>query len=504
METARKISIFGHDIRIKRLKVFNFRGFPNLNDLEFKDDLTVIIAPNGGGKTTILDAIAACLRNYIFQLTKSEEASQYEWNYFDLKNGTEVGAINLESTLKYEYEEYLSDEEDENDDKKYEEIFPASVRSYKDSIEKNINLRLDINKTSIRHKIDGYISDIHSNFDYGISSSNEMNIQYQRVPVLLYYGSEKNKPANIEESAWVIKSNMLQVFADCLTPKRFDYKSFVRWFETIYKIASFSEEEARYEKKILKLMQTIIEKSLNKINNHENYYQKLRMKYTIEHDFIVIDKKDNENKYSYIAFEQLSAGEKIIISLLADITRRMIIANPSIIDEIPNEFLNEDVILNPHEILRGQGVVLIDEIDLHLHPKWQRVIIPLLISLFPNIQFVITTHSPLVVQSTSRQSRIKIDNGNLVLFDGEYKEDYQETMIDSFDINSFLDIETANQLERLRQKIESIIEGDIDQKNNEFIDLVRILSQKGETVKSILAFELTQLKIKMAYYDKNK
>lgn len=77
---------------------------------------------------------------------------------------------------------------------------------------------------------------------------------------------------------------------------------------------------------------------------------------------------------------QLSDGERIYILLVADIARRLAIANPT---------LN-----NP---LEGEGIILIDEIELHLHPKWQRTIIPKLLKTFPHCQFIVTSHSPQVL-----------------------------------------------------------------------------------------------------------
>ncbi|MPX98373.1 ATPase, partial [Salinivibrio sp. VYel6] len=87
--------------------------------------------------------------------------------------------------------------------------------------------------------------------------------------------------------------------------------------------------------------------------------------------------KKNNRKISVM---QLSQGEKTLLALILDISRRLIILNPSL--------------ENP---LRGQGIVLIDEFDLHLHPKWQRVVANKLVETFPNCQFFLTTHSPLVI-----------------------------------------------------------------------------------------------------------
>ncbi len=80
--------------------------------------------------------------------------------------------------------------------------------------------------------------------------------------------------------------------------------------------------------------------------------------------------------------DQLSDGERSLLGIVADLVRRLSLANPEIADP-----------------LQGAGVVLIDEIELHLHPTWQRSVIEKLRTTFPNIQFIATTHSPFVIQS---------------------------------------------------------------------------------------------------------
>ncbi|WP_052507359.1 AAA family ATPase [Desulfonatronovibrio magnus] len=93
---------------------------------------------------------------------------------------------------------------------------------------------------------------------------------------------------------------------------------------------------------------------------------------------------------------QLSDGEKCLMAMVGDLARRMAIANPNLDDP-----------------LHGKGVVLIDEIDLHLHPKWQRLIVPRLTEAFPNCQFVISTHSPHVL------THVKPENIFLLSLDKE-------------------------------------------------------------------------------------
>lgn len=91
-----------------------------------------------------------------------------------------------------------------------------------------------------------------------------------------------------------------------------------------------------------------------------------------------IDKNDDT-----LNVAQLSQGEKSLMALVGDLARRLAIMNPTL--------------ENP---LQGEGIILIDEVDLHLHPRWARSIINNLARTFPNCQFVLTTHSPLVISDT--------------------------------------------------------------------------------------------------------
>ena len=78
---------------------------------------------------------------------------------------------------------------------------------------------------------------------------------------------------------------------------------------------------------------------------------------------------------------QLSDGERSVLALVLDIARRLSQANPTLADPVRD----------------GEAIVLIDEIDLHLHPTWQRQIVRNLTAAFPKCQFIATTHSPQVI-----------------------------------------------------------------------------------------------------------
>lgn len=94
--------------------------------------------------------------------------------------------------------------------------------------------------------------------------------------------------------------------------------------------------------------------------------------------------------------QQLSDGEKIYLALIGDLCHRLSLANPT------------------GDPLLGEGIVLIDEIDLHLHPQWQSEIATALTRTFPNIQFIISTHSPHVINSVPTSSLRLVDADGLV------------------------------------------------------------------------------------------
>ncbi|EMW0566119.1 TPA: AAA family ATPase [Vibrio parahaemolyticus] len=113
-------------------------------------------------------------------------------------------------------------------------------------------------------------------------------------------------------------------------------------------------------------------------------------------------------------FEHLSDGQRTILGLFCDIARRAAILNPHLGESICHE---------------TKGVILIDELDLHLHPKWQRVIIEALRTTFPSIQFICTTHSPFLIQSLrSGNEIIKMDGEPLLEFKNKSIEDISINM----------------------------------------------------------------------------
>ncbi len=126
---------------------------------------------------------------------------------------------------------------------------------------------------------------------------------------------------------------------------------------------------------------------------------------------------------------QLSDGERSFLAMVCDLGRRLTLANP--------------LLANP---LHGSGVVLIDELELHLHPKWQREVTAKLRKTFPNIQFIATTHSPFVIQA--------LRPGELINLDPEEFREYADKSIEDIAEN-VMGVELPQKSERYRQLMDT-------------------------------------------------
>lgn len=149
----------------------------------------------------------------------------------------------------------------------------------------------------------------------------------------------------------------------------------------------------------------------------------------------VIDK----NNHSF-SFEQLSDGEKSYIMLVADIARLLAMATPSTQGQDP---------------LEASGIILIDELDLHLHPEWQRQILPGLLKSFPKCQFIITTHSPYIISSLQPQNKLFsiTENGITPISENTYGSEVSDILQRILGLSSLRDIQIERDIEAIWESI---------------------------------------------------
>jgi predicted ATP-binding protein involved in virulence len=133
------------------------------------------------------------------------------------------------------------------------------------------------------------------------------------------------------------------------------------------------------------------------------------LRFDFEESRVLVEFEDKR----IVPFEHLSDGQRTMLGLFCDLARRAAILNP--------HFAGEASKLTC-------GVVLIDELDLHLHPRWQREIVQGLRTLFPQIQFICTSHSPFVIQSLHDAKLIALGTENVAEFEHKSIEDIAETV----------------------------------------------------------------------------
>jgi predicted ATP-binding protein involved in virulence len=109
-----------------------------------------------------------------------------------------------------------------------------------------------------------------------------------------------------------------------------------------------------------------------------------RFFYNIRMERLEIHWEDEKQGPSITSFDELSDGYRNMTAMVADLAWRASVLNPHLLGDAPSQ---------------TPGVVMIDEVDLHLHPRWQRRVLGDLLRTFPQVQFVVTTHSPQVISS---------------------------------------------------------------------------------------------------------
>jgi predicted ATP-binding protein involved in virulence len=118
-------------------------------------------------------------------------------------------------------------------------------------------------------------------------------------------------------------------------------------------------------------------------------------------DFVNEEIVANHAERGELAVDKLSDGIRNIIGIVADLAHRAVRLNPH---------------LRERACVESPGIVLIDEVDMHLHPAWQQTVIASLTTAFPMIQFIVTTHSPQVLSTVDRESiRILHGDGTVTL-----------------------------------------------------------------------------------------
>ncbi|MGJ7921915.1 AAA family ATPase [Neobacillus sp. LXY-4] len=321
-------------MKIKEMILENFRGFKHLH-LHFNEKNVVLVGTNGVGKSTILNAAIILLSRIVESLSYGV-SKKISLSESDIKNGNQ--GLRLKCTLHYNGFE--------------RELALIKTRA------KDINSR---SKLTVYDSTKDMITYLHANLKDGGDFNAPIFVNY---PV---HRNVKDIPSKIKKRK---SSDPFSPYHQCFS-NDVEFRSFFEWYliqEDIEHREQVASKVADYEDKQLKAVR-------NAIYNFMPGFSDLKVARVGGKVRMVISKGSQR-----LGVNQLSNGEKCTLAMIGDLARRLVLANPSL--------------ENP---LEGEGIVLVDEIELHLHPALQRDIINRLQTTFPHIQFFISTHSPQVL-----------------------------------------------------------------------------------------------------------
>lgn len=382
-------------IYLNDINVFNYR---KINDLymDFHDKLTVIIGENGVGKTSILEGIFRNL-SVIFNNILKEDVGGLILTDSDVNNKVE---INREVGVN----DYCE--------------FSCNLKYGRESrIEGSLVGKLKGSTSKKRNKYDDYKL-------YGAIWREINGVQEVNLPLFSFYGVNRltldKKKAYDKNFKFIDKFDAYNKNLNSSS----SFNDFILWLiRNIKQIRGYNDNRNLYKQIMLlkemslekddPLFQILIEKEKEYNNFFATDYKRENSYFNITiiedvfkriyQDFVKIELDMSTGKdeifLEFINYKvninQLSDGQRVYLGLLGDIAYKMILLNPKLPDP-----------------LKGHGIILIDEIELHLHPKWQQQSVLLLQEIFPNIQFIITTHSPHVLSTVDKFSiRILTEEG---------------------------------------------------------------------------------------------
>lgn len=398
---------------LKSLELTNYRCYQNLV-ITLDGQTTVLVADNGGGKTAILDAIRVALWPYISRFDLAKTA------YADPANTLTIDDVRIIES---------NHQPDNNIVGALNEMtrqLPASIKSVGDYGvgETTWERYRDSEAPRSQTKDDQACREMKSHAEKLQQTARNMEVNVQPLPVFGYYGTgrlwkEKRLTESKKGSKTHDKNIRTFAYRDCLDPAS-SYRQFEEWFIKAYKKVLESQIQRLQQgatfldvdpqlKVPVKVVQDAVDEVLKPVGwKHLQFSQR--------DEALVL----SHCNYGVMKADQLSDGIKNILAMIADIAYRCVLLNGHLGERAAKE---------------SEGIVMIDEVDMHLHPKWQQTVVGSLQVAFPKLQFILTTHSPQVL-STVPAKRIRVIHHEQNKETGETKSSAKVAAVQSLGVAS--------------------------------------------------------------------
>ena len=344
-------------MQIKEIYIQNFKGFEKKN-FSFNPKFNVAIGNNATGKSTLLHSIQVALGGYL-QCLDIPASRNYRRQFKDGEayvkwNELERGYLkNLDQTL----------------------ITTTAKFSHVSNDTPWTRVMLKNNTTSHNQRNAGELMNVVEQL-----LRQKSNAQIP-MPIVASFGTERTvAQLRKGKKAQSRRTQREKAFLAALSEK-VDFDGVIEWLHNYDKELEYKKEFPGTKNAVFNAIKTAIPYLKNV--EYNNYYQEFEAEITV--DLHAIGKTLHSN---------MSDGLKAMLNLVAELAFRCVILNGY---------------KGANAVVETEGVVLIDELDMHLHPIWQKHVVEDLKAAFPKLQFIVTTHSPFIVQSVNADELINLD-----------------------------------------------------------------------------------------------
>lgn len=396
-------------MRLNSIRLQNFRCFEDLI-IPLHERLNVFVGNNGSGKTTLLDAIGIALAPI---LTRFPFESR--------KALPKLAATDLRVEMSDIVSPFSRIEANAKVDDACDVVWDRT--------------RFRDNTRLTQEELDGKANNTRDLYDFvdAIIERHNKNTSYE-LPVFAYYGTARaadvpRNRVNPPESSKYFRR--LAGLENALGSKS-DIRRAVGWFDIL------EQRELRDERDEGQATATSLLAPVRKaIENIIPGVSKPRIKGAGKFS---VDLLDPNGTPITLTIDQLSDGYQAMLALVMDFALRLALANP------PQHPQNK--------VLETEAMMMVDEIDLHLHPSWQQRVIPDLQRIFPQTQIIVTTHSPQVATTVPAESLRVFSQGKIHSVPaGTAGAQSQRLLEDVFGVKSRPPVEMAQKLQKYMQLV---------------------------------------------------